>query len=163
MFTPTHNLVVTHKLRTPAATAGEACGEYTSVSLAWVLLHSWEFTKVSRVEKFVIKIKNDLLYSETCLQRNSKGPKFFPVAGRFRFIQVLEILMLGTVKVFRFYAVSIQNWLNNVSNSRRGSDAAFLQTPLSANSAADYFWTCVFRVTRDIHCSLLIYLFLITF
>lgn len=58
MFTPTHNLVVTHKLRTPAATAGEACGEYTSVGLAWVLLLSWEFTKTNRVEKLVVKKKN---------------------------------------------------------------------------------------------------------
>jgi hypothetical protein len=46
------------------------------------------------------------MYSETCLQRNVNGPKFFPVAGRFRFIEALEILMLGTVKVFRFYAGS---------------------------------------------------------
>jgi len=33
------------------------------------------------------------------------GPNFFPVAGRFRFIQVLEILMLGILKVFRFMQV----------------------------------------------------------
>jgi hypothetical protein len=42
------------------------------------------------------------MYSETCLQRNIKGPNSFPVAGRLRFILVLEILVLGTVKVFCF-------------------------------------------------------------
>jgi hypothetical protein len=107
MCMPTHNLAVTHRLRTPAATAGEACWEYTSVDLAWVLLLSWEFTKASRVEKLVIEIKNDIMYNETCLQRKVKGPKFFPVVGRFRFILVHEILMLGTVKVFRFYVGSV--------------------------------------------------------
>jgi len=107
MCTPTHNLAVTHRLRTPAATAGEICGEYTSVDLPWVLILSWEFTKASRVEKLVTEIKNHIMYSETCLQRKVKGPKFFPVAGRFRFILVLEILMLGTVKVLRFYACSV--------------------------------------------------------
>jgi hypothetical protein len=44
-------------LRIPAATAGEACKEYTSVGLAWFLLLSWKFTKASRVEKLVVKIK----------------------------------------------------------------------------------------------------------
>jgi len=107
MCTPTHNLVLTYRLRTPAATAGEACKEYTCVGLAWFLLLSWEFTKGSRAEKLVSKIKNILMYGETCLQRNINGPKFFPLAGRFRFVQVLEILMLCTVKVFRFYAGSV--------------------------------------------------------
>jgi len=59
------------------------------------------------VEKLFVKIKIDLMWSETCLQRNIKGPKFFPVAGRFLFILVLEMFMPGTVKVFRFYVGSV--------------------------------------------------------
>jgi len=42
-----------------------------------------------------------MLYSETCLQRSSKGPIFFSVADRFRFIQVLEVWVPWTVNVSR--------------------------------------------------------------
>jgi hypothetical protein len=42
------------------------------------------------------------IHSETHQQRNRKGSTCFsPVAGRFRFTPVLEVLILGTVNVFR--------------------------------------------------------------
>lgn len=102
------------------------------------------------------------MYSETCLQRNINGPNSFPVAGRFRFILVLEILMLGAVKVFCFIC---KFRLKRASSSVAAGEAAMLRACkhlYMQKSTTDYFRASVCRITRAIYCSLLIYLLFIT-
>jgi hypothetical protein len=41
------------------------------------------------------------LNSEYCLQWKAKGPKFFSVAGRLYFTQILGVWMLGSVKAVK--------------------------------------------------------------
>jgi hypothetical protein len=48
---------------------------------AWVLLLSREFTKASRVEKLVVKIKNDLPTVKPAYNGTSRDQNFSPLQG----------------------------------------------------------------------------------